>query len=164
MTIAKTVLLTHLDYSAWANKRLLDACSDLSADELERSLDGSHGGIAGTLRHIFYAERVWLSRLLGRRQQFQDPAPEPKLHELKQKFPAIWDGLRHWLEELPEEELESELHSRRLNGDEFHLTRWKVLMHVVNHSTLHRGQVMVMLRQLGRVPPGTDILAFYLIG
>jgi uncharacterized damage-inducible protein DinB len=36
------------------------------------------------------------------------------------------------------------------------------LLHVVNHSTLHRGQVMGMLRQLGKQPPATDIFNFYL--
>jgi uncharacterized damage-inducible protein DinB len=30
--------------------------------------------------------------------------------------------------------------------------------HVVNHATLHRGQVVGMIRQLGIVPPSTDLL------
>ena len=51
---------------------------------------------------------------------------------------------------------------RRLNGDEQKVTHWKVLFHIVNHATLHRGQVMAMLRQLGHVPPGTDYLFFHL--
>jgi len=37
-----------------------------------------------------------------------------------------------------------------------------VLLHIVNHATLHRGQVMGMLRQLGHVPPGTDYLFYHL--
>jgi uncharacterized damage-inducible protein DinB len=34
-------------------------------------------------------------------------------------------------------------------------------MHVVNHATLHRGQVMGMLRQMGIDPPHTDLMNFY---
>ena len=29
---------------------------------------------------------------------------------------------------------------------------WQIVLHVVNHATLHRGQVMAMLRQLGVAP------------
>ncbi|MEP7352919.1 MAG: DinB family protein [Acidobacteriota bacterium] len=34
------------------------------------------------------------------------------------------------------------------------------MLHVVNHATLHRGQVMGMIRQLGIAPPVTDLI-FY---
>jgi uncharacterized damage-inducible protein DinB len=36
------------------------------------------------------------------------------------------------------------------------------MQHVVNHATLHRGQVVGMIRQLGITPPATDLL-FYLM-
>jgi uncharacterized damage-inducible protein DinB len=36
------------------------------------------------------------------------------------------------------------------------------MLHVVNHATLHRGQVVGMMRQLGITPPPTDLL-FYLM-
>ena len=162
MTISKPALLTHLDYSTWADQHLIEACSGLSEEELVRDFASSHGGVIGTLRHIYYAERVWLNRLRGEQQRFQDPPPEPGLPELNQRWPEIWQGLRDWLERLPDAELEAELHSRRLNGEEFHLERWKVLLHVVNHSTLHRGQVVGMLRQLGKQPPATDLIFYYL--
>jgi uncharacterized damage-inducible protein DinB len=34
-------------------------------------------------------------------------------------------------------------------------------MHVVNHGTLHRGQIVGMLRQLGVKAPATDIVFYY---
>jgi uncharacterized damage-inducible protein DinB len=34
------------------------------------------------------------------------------------------------------------------------------VVHVVNHSTYHRGQVATMLRQLGKTPQSTDYLLF----
>jgi uncharacterized damage-inducible protein DinB len=37
----------------------------------------------------------------------------------------------------------------------------QLVLHVVNHATLHRGQVIGMLRQLGVKPPNTDLF-FYL--
>ena len=66
MSIAKQALLTEVDYTAWANRQLLEACAVITAAEFERDLGASHGSIAGTLRHIFDAERVWLNRLSER--------------------------------------------------------------------------------------------------
>jgi uncharacterized damage-inducible protein DinB len=38
---------------------------------------------------------------------------------------------------------------------------WQIVLHVVNHATLHRGQVVGMLRQMGIAPPHTDLMFFY---
>jgi len=34
------------------------------------------------------------------------------------------------------------------------------MQHVANHATLHRGQVVGMMRQLGIAPPSTDLFFF----
>jgi uncharacterized damage-inducible protein DinB len=33
-------------------------------------------------------------------------------------------------------------------------------LHFVNHATYHRGQVVSLLRQLGYLPPHTDLVYF----
>ena len=164
MTITKQALLTDLDYSAWANQRLLDACSALTAEEMDRNLGASHGGVIRTLRHIYYAERVWMKRLranslpplheVGDQRLFGDAPPEPGLEALKKSWPDVWASMREWFEDLPEAELASELSCRLPNGGELRpLAQWKILLHMVNHSTLHRGQIIGMLRQLGPATP-----------
>jgi uncharacterized damage-inducible protein DinB len=40
-------------------------------------------------------------------------------------------------------------------------TAWQIILHVVNHATLHRGQAMGILRQMGIAPPQTDLMNFY---
>jgi uncharacterized damage-inducible protein DinB len=157
---SKATLLTHLDYSLWATSKLLDAASRLSPAELTRDLQVSHSSILTTLQHIYYADRNWLARLEGRQIDFADPAPGPTLEQLKEHWPPVLAGLKGYVE--ADADLDRELTSRRLNGDTFTIARWKILLHVVNHATLHRGQVMAMLRQLGHVPPATDLFYFYL--
>jgi hypothetical protein len=41
------------------------------------------------------------------------------------------------------------------------LPAWQIVMHVVNHATLHRGQIVGMLRQFGVEPPTTDIVFYH---
>jgi uncharacterized damage-inducible protein DinB len=168
MTASKQWLVSHLAYSAWANQCLLDACSSLTLEELNRDLRASHSGILRTLRHIYYTERVWLKRLranslpplieIGDQRLFCDPPPEPDLHGLRAAWPAVCQGLQQYVEALPEADLSAEL-----RGIDCSIPTWKLLLHTVNHSTLHRGQVISMLRQLGKQPPNTDVFSFHLV-
>ena len=55
----------------------------------------------------------------------------------------------------------ADLPFKLLSGDASSLPLVNQMQHVVNHATLHRGQVVGMIRQLGITPPSTDLL-FYL--
>ena len=48
-----------------------------------------------------------------------------------------------------------------LSGDASSMPLVDQMQNVVNHATLHRGQVVGMIRQLGIALPSTDLL-FYL--
>jgi uncharacterized damage-inducible protein DinB len=162
----KIALQTQLDYSAWANQRLLSACAPLNADELNRDLKVSHATVLANLRHTYYSERVWLERLregelpplaeIGDQNLFRDPDPEPQLADLQRTWPLVWTELSRLVDDLPASSLAGEL-----VGPDFQIVVWKLLIHVVNHSSLHRGQVISMLRQLGQIPPNLDIFSFY---
>ncbi|MEO7145364.1 MAG: DinB family protein, partial [Bryobacteraceae bacterium] len=52
----------------------------------------------------------------------------------------------------------------RLNGETHTVEFHKIVHHVVNHGTYHRGQVAAMLRQSGHAPPSTDLLFYELFG
>jgi uncharacterized damage-inducible protein DinB len=162
LPIQRSVLLLHLDYTAWATGRLLESCKGLTTEEATRDLQSSHGGITSTMRHIYYADRIWLSRLEGESRDFRDQEPEPGLDDLQVRWPELLTRFREFVAGMSDEALASDLHYRNLKGDPFTMPRWKVLLHVVNHATLHRGQVMAMFRQIGKQPPATDLIFFYL--
>ena len=65
------------------------------------------------------------------------------------------------ISELDEEQLQAELAFKLLSGDASSMRLVYQMQHVVNHATLHRGQVVGMIRQLGIEPPATDLI-FYL--
>ena len=167
MIISKGALLYQLDYSTWATQVLLDVCSELNSDEFNRDLHASHSSIAGLMRHIFYAERVCLKRLranslpplaqIGDQSLFADPDPQPVIAQLKEKWPEIWSGLHEYLDNASDQNINS-----NISGPDCAIPRWKLLLHAMNHSTLHRGQVITLLRQLGKQPPNLDLFSFYL--
>lgn len=169
VSLTKQLLLNEVGHSAWANQCLLEGCAALTAEELERDIRISHASILGTLSHIYDGERVWLQCLsttadLGTWRLPQGPAPQYSLDVLRQNWPEIWDGFRRTLEELSETSLEVELTLQLPGGVERRFPRWKILRHVLEHSTLHRGQVVGMIRMLGHQPPANSPMDYYLAG
>jgi uncharacterized damage-inducible protein DinB len=171
MSVAKSILLTDIQYAAWATQRLLDACDALSVDEFERNLGASHTSIGGTLRHIYDGDRFWVDNLranaipplseFGKQGAVRDLPATAGLETLKAKWPEVWSELRQWLAALSETELDHDLQCRRPDGTDFRVSRWEMVRHMVNHSTLHRGQIVGMLRTLGKTPANNDLFTYY---
>ncbi len=169
MSLGKELLLTDVRLSAWANRNLLDCCAALTAEELKRDVRISHTSILSTLSHIYDAERVWLDCLsttpdLGSWRLPQGPGPEYSLESLVRDWPQLWRGFDRWLGESPERSMEVDLLLYLPGGVERHLPRWKILRHVLEHSTMHRGQVIGMIRMLGHQPPANSPMDYYLAG
>ena len=169
MSFPKELLRADIRRLAWSDHNLLEGCATLSAEELERDLRISHGGILGTLGHIYCGERVWL-HCLRTTADFGTwrlpPGPEPgiPLELLKKKWPELWTGFDDWLENLPESGLGIELTLQLPGGIERRFPRWKILRHVLEHSTMHGGQMIGMFRMLGHQPPASSPMDFYLAG
>jgi len=143
-------------YNHWANRRLLAAAGALSAEERGRDLRGSFGSLHGTLRHLLGAERSWM-RFWKDGDFGPDPGPD-ELADLS-AIEAGWDALDRERDAFVAALDEAQLSAPRSVGDDAYVLG-ELLQHCLNHSTHHRGQVVHMLRQLGRVPPGTGFRQF----
>ena len=154
-------------YTEWANGLVLDAAEKLSPEQLLRNVQISHTSILGTLAHMAGAEWIWLERWHGHSPTGEDAwAPFTVEHcgdlqQLRAKWRPIIEKRHAYLERLRDDDLPRELGFKRLNGEAYSLPLVQQMQHVVNHATLHRGQVVGMIRQLGITPPATDLL-FYL--
>jgi uncharacterized damage-inducible protein DinB len=154
-------------YTEWANGLTLDAAEKLSSDQLLREVQISHGSILGTLAHMAGAEWIWLERWKGKSVTGQDAwtpwtaAGCGGLPQLRARWREIADDRRAYLSRVTDADLPRDLSFKRLTGEQYALPLGQQMQHVVNHATLHRGQVVGMIRQLGIVPPATDLL-FYL--
>src|SRR6266851_4525377 len=61
-------------YNAWADRRLLDACTALTTEQFTRNLGSSFSSIRDTVAHLYGAEWVWNERFQGRSPAALNPA------------------------------------------------------------------------------------------
>jgi len=166
MTIAEMRRL--FDYTEWANGLVLQASEQLTAEQLRRDVQISYKSILGTLMHMAGAEWIWLERWRGHSPTGSDvwaewiPNDSSTLQQLQERWRAIVRNRSAFLDQLTDADLPRELAYKRFNGEPYSLPLEQQMQHVVNHATLHRGQVVGMIRQLGLTPPSTDLL-FYLM-
>jgi uncharacterized damage-inducible protein DinB len=76
-------------------------------------------------------------------------------------WPRIQKGWEEWAAAVTPEELVRVVDYKDLKGNPHSTPVWQIALHVVNHATLHRGQAMSLLRQLGVAPPPTDLIFYY---
>ena len=150
-----------IDYTVWANHRILRAAATLEVEPFRRDLASSHGGVRGTLTHTMGAEWIWLERWKGfSPRQGIDESEFADILALRDRWAAI-DGHRAaWLDALAPEASSHVIRYRNLQGIENEAPLWQLVQHMANHSSYHRGQVVTMLRQLGARAVGTDMVTW----
>jgi uncharacterized damage-inducible protein DinB len=154
------------DYTEWANELAMEAAAKLPNDQLRRDFGISHKSIFGTLLHMAGAEWIWLERWNGRSPAKAEAWSQwttescADLPTLKERWNGVVHNRNRYVSQLTDSSLADELAFKLLSGDPSSMRLVHQMQHVVNHSTMHRGQVVGMIRQLGIEPPSTDLL-FY---
>lgn len=148
-------------YTMWADRTMLEALRSVRPEDLTRETGTSFGSVLGTMAHIHGSEQLWLTRFLALPMEHApNIADWATLEALSASYEDLWPQLEFFLAALVEEQLDSDFTWTNLKG-ETHTAAFRVLLlHFVNHATYHRGQVVSLLRQLGYVPPHTDLAYF----
>jgi uncharacterized damage-inducible protein DinB len=155
------------EYMDWANDLAMQAAANLAHENLRRDFGSSHGSIFGTLLHMAGAEWIWVERWHGhsprKTEAWASWSTEAcaDVRTLAERWQAVRDRRTRFVCDIDEEQLAADLDFNLLSGDASSMPLVDQMLHVVNHATMHRGQVVGMIRQLGIEPPSTDLI-FYL--
>jgi len=158
----KSQIIDLYSYDDWANKKLLTAVSQLENEEYIRDLSSSFKSMRDTMVHILGAEELWLSRWMGEHgRALLNSDDFPTYASLTDRWDDFRNHIDQFLVSLTEEDLKQEISYKNLKGIPYSLELWKQMLHVTNHSSYHRGQVVTMLRQLKKQPPSLDLISYY---
>jgi uncharacterized damage-inducible protein DinB len=160
------------EYDRWANHRVLQAASTLSAEQFTRDLGGAFHSLRDTLVHIVAGEWAWL-------EYWNEPVPDDAFHaDLDARlgvifnpnaFPNVSAVQLKWAEV---EKAQIEFVNRTTNDALERMVPFRtsrvslglLMQHLANHSTYHRGQIALMMRQLNAEPLATNFHEFLLEG
>ncbi len=160
----KQILLSYTHYEKWANDRLLTSILALPEEKQTMEIVSSFPSIQKTCLHIWDASSIWWQRM-------QHHANDQIVVPSKQFHPSMKDianGLLqqnetwiNWMELQTEESLKGMLTFKTMKGDPFTQPVKDIVLHLNNHGTYHRGQLVTMLRQAGLATiPQVDYILF----
>ncbi|HTP03272.1 MAG TPA: DinB family protein [Anaerolineales bacterium] len=121
--------------------------ASLTQEQFTQEAGYSHGSVRNQLVHMVSADQTWFTPLRGLSvPDMMDPARFDDRNALR----AYWDGLegdmRAYLAALRDDMLFTRPFGA---GEDENLILWQVLIHVVNHGTDHRAQLLRLLNDMG---------------
>jgi uncharacterized damage-inducible protein DinB len=161
MSVSAEVLRSHIGYTAWASRCLVESAGRLSPEELTRDFGTADKSVLGTLVHVFGADRLWLARLRGEIVRTFLTDTDYHLPVLQNDWPALHRQWIEWASGLTNEAAAAKISYSDMSGNPWEQPLWQLVLHVVNHGTHHRGQVSGFLRAMGHAPEKLDLVNYY---
>ncbi len=145
----KKYFLKLYQYNTWASARVLNCLQQQNVvDDRILTLMG----------HIVAAQFLWLHRIKGL------PPPDVKLwgmYSLDQLKSMAEDAGKKWLSFVKSQDtFNQELSYTNYIGEPYTNSVEMIMIHLVNHSSYHRAQIAMLLRQKGFEPINTDFITY----
>jgi uncharacterized damage-inducible protein DinB len=149
-------------YSAWANSLLYLAIGELPEAELTKPRQIVFGNLIRTLNHVYTIGLVFQAHLEGREHGFKTRTPDVRvsLSELQAAQAQLDTWYIRYAEDMSDRLGEEVVDFTFIGGGEGSMSRGDILLHVVNHTTYHRGHIAAIMYQIPAKPPTTDLPVF----
>lgn len=156
----KEVLKQYAAYNTWATRQTGNVILSLPEEKQMAEILSSYKSLYKTVLHIWDAESIWWQRM-KLNERITRPSENYK-GSMKDAFDGLLGQSRQWEEWISSASalsIEHVFQYQTADGSQFKQPVWQMLMHVFNHGTYHRGQLINMLRQLGiEKLPATDFI------
>jgi uncharacterized damage-inducible protein DinB len=162
VTNMKELLVSYTSYNCWANQELTKIILNLPIEEQEAEVKSSFPSLKATIIHMWDAETAWWQRLKLQENLVLPsltfhPTTEEAIHGLLQQNRSWVD----WVQQASVLQLEHVFAYQNSKKEQFKQPVWQMLLHVYNHGMFHRGQLVTILRQLGKEKiPQTDYIHY----
>lgn len=160
--IDRSALLVLHHYNHYANNLVLDVVSKMTSDELAREVSPSHGSVKELLLHMALCEYGFMLRCSGIPLDIiNEDFDSLDLAGICALFDRIASMRKKYLDNSSEEEL-AEVVTIEMRGTPLRLPRWQLLAQSLIHSTHHRGELSIVMTELGYPLPTLDPILMYI--
>jgi len=159
----KDILTEYTRYNLWANTKLTDTLKNIEPALLDKEVKSSFPSIRKTTFHIWGAEELWWKRLHGE-SLAKVPAMdfEGSFEEAVKHFLFVSENFSSLVAEKDENYFQTLCTYKDTRGNSYIQPHWQMIMHCMNHSTSHRGQLITMMRIVGVTTiPATDMIVYF---
>ena len=137
------------DYNDWANRRILVALKENKSEKSQK-----------ILAHLLLTEAEYYERLFGKDSTGFDFWQNLSLEECGNLARQVADAYEKLIRRFEEEGLDLETNYKTSEGVSKKNTYREILTHVTFHSAIHRGNIILRLREEGFTPPATDYIIY----
>lgn len=136
------------DYHFSENRNIWDTyITALSDEQFTQHVSYSAGSVRNQVVHLMSVDDTWFSGLRGVEiPDSLDPATFVDRNSVRTHYDAVEQRMRDYLGELRDDML---FEKPFAEGEDKDLILWQVLLHVVNHGTDHRAQLLRLLNDRG---------------
>ncbi len=147
------------DYHFAENRSLWDSyIVSLSFEQFTQAVGYSHGSVRDQILHLMNVDDAWFSGLRGiENPDSYNPADFDDREIIRTHWDKVEKNMREYLANLQEEMLSEKPFA---DGEDKDLILWQVLLHVANHGTDHRAQLLRVLNDMGVKTTSQDYI-FY---
>ena len=158
----KKIFDQYAAYNLFANQRITEVIGNMTDEKIHMPIESSFDSIYKTLLHMWTSESVWWQRMkLVENPERPIESFTGPVNELINNFLAQSRQWKEWTSIATEAALSHEFIYRNTKTDQFKQPVHEMLLHLFNHQSYHRGQLITMLRQCGETKiPNTDLIAF----
>ena len=149
-------------YKAWADRLIYDGVAALPEGEATKPRQSVFKSLLHTLNHVYVIDRIFQAHLEGRKHGYAARNTEihPPLAELRRVQQAMDAWYVSYGDGLTDAALAENIAFEFVGGGQGLMTRGEILLHIVNHTTYHRGFVADFFYQVPARPPTTDLTVF----
>lgn len=153
------VFINQYDWIRRTRELLFRYCETMSQTDYVKELEAFGGDSIRNLHvHVADCYRVWLgSRALGRSLPKITADSVNTVEEMRDIFRKTDDLLHEFLEEF-KGKWEHTIHISFGEDDSAEISALWLYTHTVTHEFHHKGQIVKIGRQLGYIPPDTDLI------
>ena len=157
----KELLTQYAAFNLWANQKMTDAIMLLPEEKINAEIISSFPSLFKTVLHLLDGESIWWQRL-----KLQEHIERPSetftgsFEELQKKLLQQSSLFSEWVSNANEPQLQHVFAFVR-EKEQYKMQVCNMLLHLFNHNSYHRGQLVTMLRQSGVTKiPSTDFAAY----
>ena len=149
-------------YNAWANRMIFEAVAALPPGEAEKLRQSLFRNVVHMLNHNYVIDRIFQAHLEGRPHGYaaRNTPDHPPLAELWRSQQEMDAWYIAWSDRLTPAAIDEKVRFTYVGGGEGDLRRGEILLHIVNHTSYHRGFVADLFFQVPARPPTTDLTVF----